>query len=398
MINKYINIIYGRYYINLRLDKRFEKMVNKFNFRICIFALVIAISLFSTSDLYANNPDMFKIENVIVDIEAENAVIAKEKAIVKARKESFRKLAKKILNDTDFSNLKIPNDLTIGSMIRDFEITDEQASTTRYIGSMDFRYYPESVNSYFGQKKVKTVSETSKPVLVLPFFQTDRGTTLWLDYNPWRDAWKNNRSRDGLVQVYLPIGDLSDINDAPEDKLIGGDFESVEKLMNKYHVNDVVYFVANSTGQKGIKIFVYEFVSGRMEHTNTLNVNASTGPINGLYAQAVETAMGFLQDRWKREATGKSSRNLRTEISISFRTMRQWIDIQKKLRKVANISSQNIMSLDNDSARITIDYQGTESGLRSDLADLGLILGDRAESIKGSDGVKRLFYYLRLSR
>lgn len=87
------------------------------------------------------------VSDVVVDKEAENAVVAREKAMAESRKAAFLKLAERNMTPAEFKAFKPPKDSDIATLVQDFEVQDEQMSSTRYVGTFTFRFR-ELVRNY----------------------------------------------------------------------------------------------------------------------------------------------------------------------------------------------------------------------------------------------------------
>lgn len=87
------------------------------------------------------------VSDVVVDKEGENAVVARDKAMAESRKAAFMKLAERNMTPAEFKAFKPPKDSDIAMMVQDFEVQDEQMSSTRYVGTFTFRFR-ELVRNY----------------------------------------------------------------------------------------------------------------------------------------------------------------------------------------------------------------------------------------------------------
>ena len=79
----------------------------------------------------------------------------------------------------DVATLTLPPDDQLTAWVQDFEI-NEKTSASRYIGRFTFRFMAEPVRQFLSESGVSFAETTSKPVLVLPIYTDDTGTTeLW---------------------------------------------------------------------------------------------------------------------------------------------------------------------------------------------------------------------------
>lgn len=89
-------------------------------------------------EISADNP--LKVSGIVIDRTAANPVVAREEAIAAARRAAFRKLAQTALSPAAYAALKMPSDNDLSLMVQDFEIENEQMSSTRYIGTFTVRF------------------------------------------------------------------------------------------------------------------------------------------------------------------------------------------------------------------------------------------------------------------
>ena len=107
------------------------------NYRNKIMLFVTLVLTFVTftaraETLNSTSGDALAVE-VRIDKTDENAVKAKEKAMIDAKREALTALSKRVLSAEDAENYKLPEDQVINTLIKDFEVKNEKLSTSRYI-------------------------------------------------------------------------------------------------------------------------------------------------------------------------------------------------------------------------------------------------------------------------
>jgi hypothetical protein len=216
---------------------------------------------------------MLIVTDVIVDQTADNAVVARDEAIKSARRLAFQKLAERHL--AAGVQPKVPDDVVLATLVQDFEIKNEQLSSTRYVGNFTVRFrdkirnfisvpvVPQARRRVYDTSQMQTATQpsaengavppttengamppgwqepvwneqgtvahlpdttktiqrpaTGKPpvsgmVLILPYYENMAGkTVLWEDPNPWRDIWQNALPRNQTSQQV--VVPLGDISD-----------------------------------------------------------------------------------------------------------------------------------------------------------------------------------------
>lgn len=132
--------------------------------RFFILLTVIAITAFSTVT-YAVD---YTVRNLAVDVEGENAIDAREKALSQARSNAFNVLKKRI--SAEDSTIPTPDAATISAMVNSFEINREKLAKNRYLASVNVTFNEREVQSYIGR-----YSNTAVPDYAMgqePFAQT----------------------------------------------------------------------------------------------------------------------------------------------------------------------------------------------------------------------------------
>ena len=94
------------------------------------------------------------------------------------------------------------------------------------------------------QQGARYTDVSSKPVLVLPFYQWGAQTILWNEQNPFFAAWKRTNTYQGLVPVILPIGDLMDVSDIGQSDALSYDPQKLVAMTKRYRAGESVILVA----------------------------------------------------------------------------------------------------------------------------------------------------------
>lgn len=141
-----------------------------------------------------NGNDPYIIHDVEVDILAESAVKARNKAFGEAQAKAFKLLAARFVSNEDLEKLPVPDAQKLSGLVKDFEISKEQLSNKRYRGTYEFRFREGAVRAHFGHGPVYFAEEkTEEPyrILLLPYYQDIKKTVLlkknstpfWLSLN-----------------------------------------------------------------------------------------------------------------------------------------------------------------------------------------------------------------------
>ncbi|MGB0720345.1 MAG: DUF2066 domain-containing protein [Bdellovibrionales bacterium] len=352
---------------------------------------------------FAEDP-MFTVDNVTVDVTAENAIAAREKAFEDAQVKAFQELATRMLPEEEAASFKTPEPLTISTMIQDFELTNEKLSAVRYVGTYQFRFKDSAVRRYFSRAAAPPQAQAqtdyasppprhndvsiAKNLLILPFLEAGGRTFLWSPYNGWMSAWNRAGSLKGPVSVDLPLGDLQDVREMPDEAALTYNPANLRALTSRYGAGEAIIAIAhpdsaflrvdddNQTALGGMGIDIYRTDQGRPTLAGQINVAANGVQTKGqLYDSAVQQVFAALQTGLK--AAPKASKTVGTnalQVVIPISSLQQWSHIQSNLKSVYGIDDAVLKSLTPRQAVVDLVYQGNSDHLMTSLQQAGMSL------------------------
>ena len=173
------------------------------------FVLFLFIAINNT--LYAN--DFFTVDNINIDIIAEDINLAREDATKKAILLGLERLLSWKLNNEDFifieSLFKNNNDSSdIKNFVTGYKIHYESLSNINYKAEFSVFYdltkisnWLYNYNKYFFEKRVFNV-------LNIPIITINENTILWDAPNPWSLIWQSNFKKKDMVNFLYANGDI----------------------------------------------------------------------------------------------------------------------------------------------------------------------------------------------
>ncbi|MCB9978004.1 MAG: DUF2066 domain-containing protein [Rhodospirillales bacterium] len=325
--------------------------------------IVLAAGLALSGRARAQTDATFTIEGVHADASAESATKAREAAFGQAQSAAFAMLAGRLLSPTDLLRFKTPDITAIGPMIQDFEIVNERISPVRYIGTYTFRFDPASVRTFLGGQGF-AISEssgyTATSVLVLPFFQSGNETILWGGNNPWRAAWE--RMQGAASSVLVPLGDLQDVQDMPDDRALTYDRAALDAMLARYGAAQAIIAIARPLpdsaggGSGGLEIYLYRSGTGGPAYLETVTVSAL--PDADIYGQAVRQVSDVLRDLSRAENGTPRTRGQTLTLYLTFSGSEEWMETRKALESLPGLSDLGIESLTPRAATLSAAFSG----------------------------------------
>ena len=328
---------------------------------------------------------LFTVEGITVDVTAENSVAARDEALIKAQREAFAVLAQRMVAEGQAGNVGVPDDNALSNFVRDFEVTNEKLSAVRYIGTYTFRFREKEISQYFSYSGVQFTNKSSKPLLIIPFFQIGDRTLLW-EENPWLDAWANADLSAGLVPVKVPIGDLMDVSDINGSRgLRDVNPIRLNAMLERYNASEVVILIAspdkplaeakaNEVAPAGtLSVSVYRVDRTRPEHVRDLVYDVDNDETRS--ALLKRTALGvhqLLQADWKQKTAASIAQTQTYEVRLAIASLQEWVKLQRNLMGVVGISEFQIKSMKPREVHLTFKFRGDVVQLRSALSRNGM--------------------------
>ncbi len=352
-----------------------------------VFLTIFSSLLFSQS-VNASNP-LFIVQGVKVDVTADNSVAAQEKAYRKAQAIAFSVLAGRMVAEAQANTVNNPGFDTVATLVQDYEITSEQISAVRYIGTYTFRFNDNAVSKFFAVSGVEYTDQSSNTLLVLPIFQKDGQNSIWSQGNLWLDAWSNARLARGLVPVEVPIGDLMDIDDIDDRNALRYERVKLDRMLERYDAKEAAIMIAvpdiallgvSSSRGKAIgrlRISIYRTDRIKAEHVKDIVLTADGNETRkALYARAVEDANKTLQKDWKNKTVTSIAQSQLFHVRIPLKDLKQWVKAKNTLQRVGTLSSLTVLAMSKNEARVVFEFRGDEERLRSYLSRTAFKLGD----------------------
>ena len=360
--------------------KRFKAM------RIVFYVFCILTTNIFISSSHAASDALFNIHGVTVDVTAENAAAAREQAFMDAQSMAFRKLAERLLSESQLEYFEMPQGSVISTLVKDFELSNEKLSDVRYIGTYNFRFQGDAVRNFLGANGFAYSDVSSKPVLVLPFYQWGAQTIIWGEQNPWMQAWSNSRLYQGLVPVIIPIGDLQDVADIDDEQALTYDPVNLNNMVSRYLAGEAIIMQAspswnskdaasNGATPDKMTIMLYRTDRGEPEFANRLTVSqADIVGDEDIFTAAVRVCRSHLQNSWKSKTLTSAAQNNNLKVRVKFNTMKEWVETQKILRGVQGVNNMKLISLNQNEANVELQFQGTQDRLKLALAQEDMTL------------------------
>jgi hypothetical protein len=327
---------------------------------------------------------IFTVQGVKVDVTASNAAKAQSQAFRKAQREAFDTLVLRILSEDEQKSFVSPDSNIISTLVKDFEITEEKLSSVRYVGTYTFRFQGDAVREYMASHGINYTDVSSKPVLILPFYQWGAQTYLWDDNNPWRAAWNRSSNQYALVPIVVPIGDLEDVSDIKDSDTLYYDKSRLDNMVERYGAGEAVILLArprwtNSYSHSNerpaaIDVEIYRTKNFTPEFVTVVSGEVSGDNMDAVFDEIVVDVRSALQKEWKSRTIIDPSKGNYLKVRVRFEGMKEWVDTHKALQNVQGIHEVHLLSLSPKEANLELVFRGSEQRLRLALSQADMTL------------------------
>lgn len=347
--------------------------------------LLAAALLWLAAGTGAQADNAFEVRGIAVDVTGSAAAAAREKALVEGERKAFQILLRRLTLAADRNSLPDPAVKEISALVKDFEVAEEKASSVRYIAKLNYRFKPEGVRALLQQQGLAFTETFSKPLLVLPVYQTADTVVLFDDPNPWRDAWNARPSTGGLLPTVVPLGDLADMATIDARQAITGDAGRLGALAPRYGAGEavvaravfsmgparnrpqVVVALSRPGGPSSEKVPARTFVAEEKEDANAL------------LARVAMTLTDELEDGWKQGHILKFGEEEVMSVIVPIHGLKDWVAVRQRLEGATVIRQMELVLLSVDEARLILHYMGTPDQLVNTLSQSDLSLARQGD-------------------
>lgn len=337
------------------------------------------------------------IDDIEVDVTADNAVEARAKAFEEAQVKGYAMLAEKMLTEEEMASYEVPEYKIVSRYVKDYEVRNEKLSSTRYAGTYKIRYDSSGFNSK-PKAKSGAAAQSSAPVakpsiLVIPFFEDAGFPMLWRT-NPFMQAWIRARDNNRAAPSIVPRGDMDDITMIKDSDALQYNPNNLLTLKRRYQAPHVAILLATPElmpdGRQNLAIAIYQGKSYGPELAQQISIRSDAGEsAQSFYNRAVDEVNKVFTTKWKRKTAvpkqAPSQANLQQPLTgpintliaqVGFNSMRQWVDTKKSIERSRGVKGLSVKSLSSGGATLAISYQGGIDNLREAMRANGVGMDD----------------------
>jgi hypothetical protein len=359
--------------------------------------------------------DPYTVDDVVVDVTAENAVQAREKAFEEAQIKAYKELAARFLTPEEMETYEAPDLQTVSALVKDFEVTNEKLSAVRYKGTYKIRFsHFKGSSAMLPSTEVGDIRQVTLnrqgDILIIPFFEANGQTYLWQD-NPFMNAWVQANNNKAAGRAIIPVGDLSDMTSITEDYGLNYDPAQINAMRLRYQAKDAVLLIASPEqmydGTTNITVSMYEAKPYGPTLAKQFSIGSYQGEVAEQFYNRVITQVALaLEQDWKRptavtnyqqspivqdQPVGPTDNII---AQLNFNSVREWVESKRKIENARGVKSVEVKSLSPRTATLAINFNGGIENFQGALMQQGIGLNNPAPQYPQNAGGQSAIYQL----
>ena len=327
----------------------------------------------------AQTSDVFEVRDVDVDVTADSAAAARDKAVLEGQRAALDTLLGRIASKDDAARLGHLSDDQITNLVQDFEVEQERTSAVRYIGKLAFHFRAGPVRDLLGGGQTAAPAGAGGSVVIVPVLTSAGKSELWEDDNGWRTAWAARPAGNDVVPLVVPLGGAEEMATIDASQALAGDTAKLTQLAQRNKATDVLVVEAQlddaaTPGQKTITITAHRYGANGPQESFQDKVTGDGQNVAALYAQGAQRIADHVQNGSRQRTAVAGGSELTLAVRVPVSDLASWIEIRRRLAGVTTIKRSDLIYLSRQEARLNLVFVGDQSQLAQAVAQRDLSL------------------------
>lgn len=313
---------------------------------------------------------------VPVDVEAENSVAAKDKAMLQAQRQAFLQTAGQLTSEENVQKLNELSDDAILHFVEAVSVADEKAGGTKYIANLTVQINEQLLKDYMAENEM--IKADAQRLLVIPIFkQSPRSyPLLWEEDNIWRRSWRSKGEIKFGVMLLTTVGEHYRNIDglSAENALYMG--SSLYDQISDFGGSDRIYVILAEVMENGDLKVTLKNEKSKTEDSFAVYNDGSSDVFEKAIRESV-THISNMEREVKNNDEGGVSLGVINAVYV-YQNMNDWLIKSRALRALEQVEKIEEKGTGGGKVNFTIQYTGS-------LEDLWLALQENGFSHEAKD-------------
>lgn len=319
----------------------------------------------------------FSVSGISVDASADSAATARPIALADGQRRAFSALLRRLTLPDDHARLPRPTEALLNEVVAGFGIDEERTSATRYIGRITVQFRADAIRRLLQDNRLPYSETMSRPVLLIPVWQSNEGARIWEADNPWREAWVRRPDAEGGL---VPLSVAPAMSSGPSLERLFGSPDELRGLMRRGSFDDALLVVATlqSAEVGNIRVEIQIQHQGEAAFLGTTEAFTATGGTleETLTSAAIDIARR-IETRWKYASVIDLEKQGQISVAAAFNGLGDWNRLRSALGAVPIVRKVEVLQVSHRDAQILLDYYGEPGQLSTALAQRNVVLQQR---------------------
>ena len=361
--------------------------------------MVAAAVLMPIKEAVARGVSVYTLAKVKLDVTADNAVDAKKQALKEGPLQALKQIFKRFAPFRAYDRLATLTADEADNVIEGFAVRNERNSSTRYLALLDYNFSRKRLQALLVKKGVPFFDRRSGKQVLMPVFSDYQGENDSSENEKnWWQVWRTIDLKHALTDTKLYKAKISDHKNWQQ--IIDGNYDHYRELRQRYAVKELILVDARLNEQKD-KLMLRIFGE---DHRGFIDYSQEMPVEHGLkktYETAAIVAFGIVEGRWREpqiagdvvavsigsegaadsEASGQRLVDETIFMRVTFRGLRDWQQIRKRLQRIPGVQKMQVNSLSPRGADLRMNYPGGAARLQKQLASYGFAIDQNGSEL-----------------
>ncbi|MBQ8481776.1 MAG: hypothetical protein IJ532_04515 [Alphaproteobacteria bacterium] len=307
---------------------------------------------------------------VPVDVEAENSVVAKEKAMRQAQRQAFLDVAGKLTSEENVQKLSELSDDKIMRFVQSVSVADEKSGGTKYIANLTVQINEQLLKDYMAENEM--IKSDAQEMLVIPVFKKSPRAypLLWEGDNVWRQNWRSKGLiKFGVMQLRTIGEHFRNIDDLNADNALYMSSSLYEKI-SEMNGSDQVYVILAEVMENGdLKVTVKNEKNKTEESFAVYNDGESN-----VFDKAIEKSVMYISNM-EREVKNNENKGGISKGAVNavyvYQNVKDWLIKSRTIEAMEQVEKVETKSFGGGKVNFVIHYTGSPDDLWLSLQEEG---------------------------
>lgn len=313
---------------------------------------------------------VFTVANVHLDASGYSASAAQGVAFEQGRPKAWQIVYRRLTRQQDWDKQPQLDDTQLQRLIRNFKISNERRSTTRYTADITYSFNPAAVARVLREANIAFTQGVAHRILLVPMApQYSRSAA-------WTRVFTAPRFAEAIVPFSLPVGDATDAGPLAHLAFDPASWGDIAPVALRVHATEAVLVQLQvEPSQHKLALSLKRLGVGEVPMQSTAEVSY-VQTASATYPAAADAAMASIAEMWKQRAAVDFSQRGNLTIDVRVNSLAQWAGVQSALSAVPNVTAVRVIAMDIGEARMVISFLGSIDQLRDALSQASLQLSN----------------------